>query len=222
MKLREFKNALLVAMLRHQRKIGFNRYFEPKKAAADAGLEYDQGQIRLAVRGLHEQGLTTTSFTSGGDEDGGLNSILTASGVETAEDIEDQVAGLLKTYPSPTNSDVPDKEIAEQQNINFSDDGRYLAASEIADHIEEFSEKLNRLQAAVEQNRQNDFTDKEGRLAELAALELLLTQPMISLPLVEKILKETVQYLAQQFAEQAVGMAASALLAAALTLKFLK
>jgi hypothetical protein len=49
-------------------------------------------------------------------------------------------------------------------------------------------------------------------LGELLALELQLSQPQISVPLIEIILNDTVKYLANKFADNAVGIAANIVL----------
>lgn len=85
---------------------------------------------------------------------------------------------------------------------------RYVSARDNQPLINEIREKVAALTNAVSENRENDFDDKEGRLAELAALDLILSKPQISVPLVEKILSDTVKYLAKRFADAAIGQIA--------------
>lgn len=85
---------------------------------------------------------------------------------------------------------------------------RYVSARDNQPLIKELREKIAALTNAVSENRENDFDDKEGRLAELAALDLILSKPQISVPLVEKILSDTVKYLAKRFADTAIGQIA--------------
>jgi hypothetical protein len=187
MKIKEFKKALLVALLHSQRKKGLNQYIEPKDAAAEYNLEYPPGQIRLCVTEFKDHGLVRAAFTMGGGPDGGLACSLTASGVEEAEEIE-------ATFPELLSSK------------------RFIEPGTKAQQIDELKAKVGELKESVKENRDNDFTDKAGRLAEILALELLLAQPQISVPLVEKIIQETVYLLGQKFADKAIGMAAGAVL----------
>ena len=92
---------------------------------------------------------------------------------------------------------------------------RYVAAQDNQPAIAEMRKSVRDIVKTIQEDRTNDFDDKEGRLAELLALDLLLTQPQISVPLVEKIIKETVMYLAEKFADNAIGLLAGALIAQA-------
>lgn len=92
---------------------------------------------------------------------------------------------------------------------------RYVAAQDNQPAIAEMRKSVRDIVKTIQEDRTNDFDDKEGRLAELLALDLLLTQPQISVPLVEKIIKETVMYLAEKFADNAIGLLAVALIAQA-------
>jgi hypothetical protein len=189
--MKELKDALLVAMLRHQKRIGYNQYLEPQDAAKEAGLSYESGQLRLCLNDFKDRGLVRAAFTMGGGPDGGLGSMLTAAGIEAAEEIE---------------SELP----------NLSQLARYIA--EPNEKIEPLQNKVAELRDLVEKNRDNDFPEKEGCLAEIMALELLLNQPQISVPLIEKILTETVTFLARKFADKAIGMAATAVIVLAAAL----
>lgn len=95
---------------------------------------------------------------------------------------------------------------------------RYVSSQDNQSSVSDIRQKVEALTTAVQADRSNDFDDKEGRLAELAALDLLLGQTLISVPLVEKILNETVRYLAEKFVDNAVGIAANAVLLAAAAL----
>jgi hypothetical protein len=195
MRMKEFKDALLVAMLRHQKQVGYSSYFEPRDAAKAAGLSYEAGQIRLCLNDFDERGLVRAAFTMGGGPDGGLGSMLTAAGVEAAEEAEIRIPDLAQL-------------------------ARYLPQP--GEHGEPLRKKVTELRELVAENRDNDFPEKEGCLAEILALELLLGQPQISVPLVEKILAETVTFLAHKFAEKAIGMVAGAVIALAATLLGMK
>lgn len=89
---------------------------------------------------------------------------------------------------------------------------RYVTLDDNDPQVKEVKKSVSELIQAVGDERSNDFEDKEGRLAELAALDLLLAKPQTSVPLVEKILKDTVTYLSQRFANATIGQIALELL----------
>tara|TARA_R110000868_G_scaffold362105_1_gene624171 strand:+ start:1003 stop:1656 length:654 start_codon:yes stop_codon:yes gene_type:complete len=100
-------------------------------------------------------------------------------------------------------------EIPSAADIPAAD--RYVSVND-NEKIEEILESVADLISAVKEERTNSFDDKEGRLGELLAFDLLLQQPQISVPAVEFMLRETVSYLAIKFADKAIGIAANALL----------
>ena len=170
-------------MLRHQRAVGFNQRFEPADAALKEGLVFLPGQIRLCIDDFERSGyVNTTRFTSGGD-DRGMPSSFTASGIEYAEDIE-------------------------ATNPELGRSNRFTKLADQSAEIEALRSQVVELTKQVSENRDNSFNDKEGVLAELAALELLLTKPQLSVPLIEKIVSETVVYLGRTFTDQSIGVAA--------------
>ncbi|NIJ40957.1 hypothetical protein FHS78_001238 [Parvibaculum indicum] len=89
---------------------------------------------------------------------------------------------------------------------------RYVSHSDNEPEIAKLRSSVSDLIETTKENRDNDFDDKEGRLGELLALELQLSQPQISVPLIEIILNDTVKYLANKFADNAVGIAANIVL----------
>ena len=92
---------------------------------------------------------------------------------------------------------------------------RYVTLDDNDPQVEAARESVSQLIQAVENERSNDFEDKDGILAELRLLELSFRQQTVSVPLVEKILRETVSMLAVRFADHAIGNLANAVWAAA-------
>lgn len=187
MKMKDFKDALLVTLLRHQRRVGLGNHLEPLGAVEAEGLEYQPGQIGLCIKEFESRGLVNATYFLGGGQDGGIHCYLTAAGVEQAEEIE-------QTVPE------------------YSRSNRFIRLEDHRVEIERLRDQVVDLQALIRENRDNTFVDKEGTLAELAALELLISRPQISVPLVEKILSETVFFLVRRFSDTAIGAAAGAIL----------
>lgn len=186
--MRDFKKALLVAMLRTQRTKGLSSYIDPKQAVITYGVEFEPGQIRLAATQFRDSGLIKDAFTLGAKTpDDNLHCSLTAAGIEEAEEYEDELSDFMAS-------------------------SRFVPSSANSEAVDKLREKTSELRQLVEQNRDNDFVDKEGRLAEIMAFELLISQPQISVPLVEKILRETMYYLTNRFADQAIGIVAGMVL----------
>tara|TARA_R110002110_G_scaffold60714_1_gene170859 strand:+ start:1249 stop:2118 length:870 start_codon:yes stop_codon:yes gene_type:complete len=78
--------------------------------------------------------------------------------------------------------------------------------------IKEIAEDVANLISAIKEDRTNDFDDREGRLADLLALDFMLKQDQISVPLVETLMRQTVQYLAKRFVDVAIGQIATHIL----------
>jgi len=145
---------------------------------------------------------------------------LSNKGIKLAEEIT-QAAPFEDGTASPLFDVVYDEDSGEPLGIPIvavPASNRYVSAQDNQLLVSELRKKVDVLASGVRENRDNDFEDREGRLGELAALDLLLGQPQISAPLVEKILSETVKYLATKFAENAIGLAANAVLIAAAAL----
>lgn len=93
--------------------------------------------------------------------------------------------------------------------------GRYVSSKDNEIAVSEIRRSISDLITAINNDRTNDFEDREGRVNELLTLDFMLQQNQISVPLVEKILSETVRHLAEKFADNAVGMAAQAVISLA-------
>lgn len=138
------------------------------------------------------------------------------------EQFEDITSLIYRNFESETRwvekliEDTPSAGSAiSRSDISAPASDRYVSTKDNQKEITQLRLKAADLIKAVEDNRDNDFEDKEGLLGELLAFDLLLQQPQISVPLVEKILSETITYLATKFVENAIGIAAKAVLIAA-------
>lgn len=112
-----------------------------------------------------------------------------------------------------TSGDATVNDAGDDHGIPASN--RYVSAKDNQPKIDEMRESVSTLIEAIREDRTNDFDDKEGRLGELLAFDLLLQQPQISVPAVELILRDTVFYLAKTFAKSAIGIIAGKLLVSA-------
>jgi len=193
MKFSELKARLLVAMLLQQRQIAFGNYFEPKDAADEAGLLYEPGQLRLCANDFRDRGLINDAFTMGGGPDGGLACMLTASGVEEAEKLEDQ---LISQSPDLTDS-APASDRIVKLDHNSTQHSETLAS-------------ITKLIDLVEQDRSNDFEDKEQRVAELSATKTLLKADRVNISTFQALAYSALGYLASKFVDAPIGEAAQA------------
>ena len=92
MKSREFRERLLVALVSHARATDAGGFLDPPTIADRAGLERNQGQLRIVVDDLDARGLANVSHTMGGGDEGGLHLRLTNAAFEEAE-------ALLEEHP---------------------------------------------------------------------------------------------------------------------------
>jgi hypothetical protein len=194
MRFREFKQRLLVEMYHRQKGVGFHSFMEPKDVADAAGLIYEPGQIRLCLTEFKESGYVNAAFTMGGGPDGGLRSYLTARGIELAEEWEEELPDTPLTASSST-APASDRVVAIDHNS-----AKYKKAVQTIDEV--ISE--------VDNNRSNDFVDKEQRLSELRAGRVLLNAYQVSVQTVKGLFFPTLRYLALKFADVPLGHAAKA------------
>lgn len=88
---RRFRESLLIALAKKEEESGSD-YYDLKEVADEAGIKYSEGWVSKAAYSFRDQGLINEAFTMGGGVDGNLQAILTAEGLETAQELMEQSA----------------------------------------------------------------------------------------------------------------------------------
>jgi hypothetical protein len=211
MMMKDIKRELLLALLKEYQE--FEESDDPENPAINvvgtakhARIDVSRRDLKLCIEEFSKEGLVTEDDVSDWS-DGEYYCYLTARGIEAAEALKASTTHSSTTFGfAPDSAPFGSGTFADTSFAPASD--RYVSAKDNQPLFDNIRSKVAELSDAVRENRDNDFDDKEGRLAELAALDLLLSRPQISIPLVEKILSETVTYLAKRFADVAIGQVA--------------
>lgn len=196
----DFRNALLVALAKSEEERG-PEYYDLKKVAEGAGLQYREGWVRKVANYFDDYGYVRGAFTLGGGVDGGLSVLLTAEGLEEAERLmaETETSEIVGQHPEAA--------------VPASD--RYV---ELDHNSAEYREATEAVLAVIERVRSDNQygatepDDKEQRLSELAAGSTLLKSVRVRVTAVTAVLLAPLTYLAAKFLDTAVGEAASAAL----------
>lgn len=191
MKFRELKERLLIAMLRHQRNVGYSAYIEPRDVANEANLSYAPGQIRLCVNDYESMGYIRTAFHMGGGEDGGLGCKLTASGIEAAEQLEEAYLNNGEIdeengATSPTSTTIPASD-------------RLVALNDNQEAFVEFQTNLSELVEALQSGTQETNISRDeilllqGQLE--AARRLVEASPIVTSAAIKSVLLPPLKFL---------------------------
>ncbi len=133
-----------------------------------------------------------------------------SSSIAEAERFAEQFGISLFDPPPPSQ---PDTELP-QDDIPASD--RIVRRSDNEDAWHETAEGVKNLRSEMEKLNSSGELDEaefQQKLSEVRALQTLLDSPQIQWDVLEQFSQKTVRYLAVKFAEHAIGVAASALLA---------
>ena len=131
---------------------------------------------------------------------------------EWEDDFYEHVQSNLSAKKLIENSPIWIGEAAETppdiQDNKIPGSDRFVSRSDNQTDVDHLQSKVKELIREVEENRENDFPEKEGVLGELATIELQLCQPQISVPLMQTLFEQSVAWLAKKFAEVAIGQIA--------------
>jgi len=200
-KFSQFMDDLLLALVRYGES-DRNDFIDPRDAAERAGLKYQPGHVREAVRTLEGRGLVRAHYTMGGGPDGGMGLTVTGEGLTRAEGIEDE------RKQQNASGQVPASDRVVTVNHNAPD---YRATSDT----------LVQTIAAVKGDNEyanEDPEDREQRIAELEASQRLLQAERVDLDWVERLFLRTLRYLANKFADNAIGVVVGLLISHVLAL----
>lgn len=194
MRSREFRERLLVALYKFASQGNLARYLVPHEIADRFGLDRQLGQLRLTVSALENYGYIKASRTLGGGDEGGLNLMLTSSGIEAAEELLDE----HPEYGLPYQAEVP----AANRYVRLDDNQRTTV-----------EESLSDLRLAVRSSNETDEEDRLIALSEIAAFEAVLIQPRVSTELVERFVNRIIKWMISIFGTAMIGAVADALIA---------
>jgi hypothetical protein len=187
-----FREDLLMAIAR-KCKEDMGSYIRPKEVADQAALKYARGWVREAVGMLEDQGFIQASFSMGsGDPDMDVSVTLRGKGWEEAERLAEQKEASLE---GPPYVDIEE------------DSPQWLAAQDALD------ETLNVLKGSNEY-ASTEPEDRRQRIAELESGKRLLRASRVRLDALHALLISALRYLAAKFADNVIGIAAAAAIAA--------
>jgi hypothetical protein len=189
-----FREDLLIAIARGGRG-NIGSYIRPKHIADEAGLTYTPGWIREAVRMLADRQFVKATFAIGGG-DAGVAATLTGEGWEEAERLAERRGTSLE----------------EPLYVKIEENSPQWVAAQSA---------LDETLSAVKGSNEYAGTepeDQKQRIAELESGKRLLQAPRGRLEAIKPLLISALRYLATKFADNAIGIAAGAALAAVLAL----
>jgi hypothetical protein len=187
-----FREDLLIAIARGE---SIGSLIQPKAIADKAGLIYKRGWVGEAVRMLQTSGLVSASFSIG-DPDAGVAASITGTGWEEAERLAERRGQSIE--------EPPYTEIEENAP-------QWTAAQKALDETHSAVKGSNEYATAEPE-------DQKQRIAELESGKRLLWAPRVRLEAIKPLLISALRYLATKFADNAIGIAATAALVALLAL----
>mgnify|MGYP003642176359 CR=1 FL=1 len=190
MKAREFRDRLLVALYEAASAQNLSDFLDPHSIAENAGLKRKPGQLRLTLGGLHDNGLIELDQLLTGGDEGGMDVLLTAAGIEEAEELVDT---------------LPPLPIEEATSTSVE----YIGTKSVQAVVED---RLGDLAASIRGSNSLEEPDRQIALAEIAVFEASLLQPVIATDLIDRFVNMVLKWIASKFAEGAVSAVIAALI----------
>lgn len=190
----EFRDDLLIALGRASQRTKRN-YLTPRSIAHAAGLEYMVGWVGDAIRELEAKGFVKGSYTLDSSIDEGIEAVVTGAGWDEAQ-------RLFRTREFAEEEFAPDRYVA----IDHSSSNFKVAEAALMKALE--AVRGNNVYADAEPE------DHEQRVAELESGHRLLKAVRVRVEPIKILLGKALRWLAEKFAESAVGIVAAAALAA--------
>ncbi len=165
-------------------------------------ISKDKSFVRLSNKGLRLAEKITQTAPFEEDEDNTSPLIDVVYDEESGDQLKIPVIPVpaAKTLSTSLPAKLPAKLAVPAAN-------RYVSSKDNQE-VAEIIGKVSDLIAAINEARTNDFGDKEGRIEELLTLDFMLKKNQICVPLVEEVMRNTVQYLAVKFSDVAIGQIA--------------
>lgn len=193
MKTKEKRERLLVGIYLSAKADGFDRYLDIREIADALNLERNSGELRLWVKDLDQTGKLEVSYTLGGGSDGGMSGMLTSYGLEEAEDLIEANPGYLE----PSALDIADlaPSYLSSETIIFDED-----------------DNLTTLSRSVRGSNSASEEDRIVALAEIAAFEAALSQPVIATDIVDRFVTYVLKWITTKFPDEAIKLVIAAII----------
>lgn len=196
---RELRERVLIALYRWAMREGLQGYYDPKEVAEEAGLKWRAGQLRAIMVNLSEHGLVRLSQTLGGGDDGGMDFVLTQSGLEEAEDL---IERNIEYQEDEEKTDLVAEIVpASNRYVTLSDNQKATVGSQLAD-----------LKEGVRGDNGIDQENRQIVLSEIAIFEASIAAPRVATDLIERFIKIVLKGAVVAMATAAVGVLAERLI----------
>ncbi|MCF8469945.1 MAG: hypothetical protein K9G30_04115 [Parvibaculum sp.] len=208
-KSKQFKDRLLVELWRAQQTKGLTSFLDAKTVADAAGLEYSPGQLRLCVTEFRDHGYINAAFTMGGGSDGGLGFSMTQSGVEEAEELEEELIndGEIDEITPSSVTDSRDDIPAADRLVRLDDN---------KPAFEKLQHDLIELFDALKANEQETNLSDEDRLFLIGQLDsarrMIEASPVVTISGLTEVLIPPIRFIADRVTAGIIGNKATELL----------
>lgn len=173
MKASEFRCRLLMGLYKKANRNGLGKLYDLESLAAEAGLTWSPGQLRLAAEALHDEGLIKAGFLVGGSDKATV--MIQHAGLEEAEDL----LGEQDAF-----NDVP----ASDRYVSFDDNQK---AS--------FEHDLATLKEEIRGSNEPSEEERLIALSEIAAFEATIIQPRVSTDLIQRFVDKVLKWVVVVF-----------------------